>query len=249
MHRTLLLDGDVFLHRYCHSASLPYELFDTPGVNLEDAKLMLDSEVQFLMDTLEGDDVRIAFSDPDDNWRFRVLPTYKASRNKPKPAGYFELREYARETYKARMVPTLEGDDVLGIWATGKGIKGEKIIVSIDKDMKTLPGMWWDPLHPERGIREFSRAEADRFHLLQTLMGDAVDEYKGIPGVGPKKAEKILDEECSWAAVVRAYESKGLTEEDALQQARVAHILRVGGFSPRKGVSLWRPTKRYCCYV
>jgi DNA polymerase-1 len=30
----------------------------------------------------------------------------------------------------------------MGILATWSGLKGEKIIVSIDKDMKTIPGLY-----------------------------------------------------------------------------------------------------------
>ena len=45
-----------------------------------------------------------------------------------------------------------------------------------------------------------------------------------------------------WARVVRTFESRGLTEEDALVQARVARILREGDydFAERQPI-LWSP--------
>jgi DNA polymerase-1 len=60
---------------------------------------------------------------------------------------------------------------------------------------------------------------------MQTLQGDSVDGYKGCPGIGPKKAEKILaDSTDPWGDIVSAYMGKGLTEDDALVQAQVARI-------------------------
>tara|TARA_R100000700_G_C3130555_1_gene115965 strand:- start:592 stop:885 length:294 start_codon:yes stop_codon:yes gene_type:complete len=84
---------------------------------------------------------------------------------------------------------------------------------------------------------------ANYMHLYQTLVGDATDNYKGCPGVGPKKATEIL-EEPTWDSVVKAFEKAGLTEEDALVQARVARILRADDYNFHKEeVILWQPTK------
>ena len=83
---------------------------------------------------------------------------------------------------------------------------------------------------------------ADRFHLYQTLVGDQTDNYKGCPGVGPVKAETALGANPTWASVVGCYEKAGLTEEDALVQARVARILRHGEYNKMTcEVKLWTP--------
>jgi len=45
-----------------------------------------------------------------------------------------------------------------------------------------------------------------------------------------------------WSAVVDAYESKGLTEEDAVMQARMARILRAEDWDfGKKAPRLWCP--------
>jgi len=139
--------------------------------------------------------------------------------------------------------PGLEGDDILGILATHpKAIRGQKIIVSIDKDMKTIPGYVWNPDKDDEPIF-YSTEEADYWHLYQTLTGDTTDGYPGLPGCGPKGAEKVL-EDPSWEAVVAAYEKKGLTEEDALVQARCARILRATDYDyAKKEVKLWCPAE------
>jgi len=75
---------------------------------------------------------------------------------------------------------------------------------------------------------------------MQTLMGDSTDNYKGCPKVGLKTAEKILAENSTWETVVAAFEKAGLSEEDALENARLARILRDGEYNNETGeVKLW----------
>jgi len=83
--------------------------------------------------------------------------------------------------------------------------------------------------------------------LSGSLTGDATDGYPGCPGVGPKKATAILGScapslACMWAGVRQAYESKGLIEEDAVEQARMARILRAEDWDfQKKAPRLWCP--------
>ena len=91
--------------------------------------------------------------------------------------------------------------------------------------------------------------------MVQTLTGDQTDGYKGCPAVGSVTAAKILqkaiDEGTPWANeedlmrlywkhVVMAYIKAGLNEEVAIQQARLARILRHGEYENGK-VQLWNP--------
>ena len=77
----------------------------------------------------------------------------------------------------------------------------------------------------------------------QIALTHAVDNYPGCPGVGKVTAKKLLDKDCSWGAVVDAYGKKGLTEQDAIHQARLAYILhREGDYDWETGeVRLWTP--------
>ena len=76
-----------------------------------------------------------------------------------------------------------------------------------------------------------------------------MDGYSGCPGIGPKRAARILDGVFGdpggpgdWDAVVKTYVKAGLSEEEALVQARVARILRWGEYDRKKGkVKLWNP--------
>jgi DNA polymerase-1 len=126
----------------------------------------------------------------------------------------------------------------MGILATNPHSKTQKIIVSQDKDMKTIPTQVWDG----KDLVTITEGEANYRHLYQTLIGDAADGYKGCPGVGPVKATKLLDADPTWATVVAAYTKAGLTEADALTQARLARILRWSDWdAEKKEPILWTP--------
>jgi DNA polymerase-1 len=154
-----------------------------------------------------------------------------------KPILLAHLKSYAEKNYVVYVEDNLEGDDLLGLYSNPN-----TIICSIDKDLKTIPGK-----HYNFGKDEFydvSEEEADYNHLFQTLTGDATDGYPGCPGCGPKTAEKILAKSCGWEAVQTAYNKQGLSEEEALTQARVARILRPGEFDfDTNTVKLWSPNE------
>lgn len=243
---TLLIDGDILLYWACSGVEEETHWGDdwwTLHADARQAKQMVDAQISQYKTNLGAKKVIVALSDTHDNWRYSVMPTYKGNRiGKRKPVCYREVREYVHHTYTCFQLDSLEADDVLGLLATGKKVKGRKIIVSEDKDLKTIPGLLYNPNRAEAGVVEISKADADRWHLYQTLVGDRVDNYPGCPGIGEVRAERILADDCSWAAVVAAYEHAGLNEAEALRQARVARILRHGEYDWKKGtVKVWEP--------
>jgi DNA polymerase-1 len=244
---TALIDGDVFL--YQASAANEYECQWEPWLwtlhaDLAAAIAQFDDTINKIVAHLKADRVIIALSD-DANWRKSVMSTYKHNRvAKRKPTIYKAMREYVKETRETYQRPGLEGDDILGILSTHPFlITGEKIIVSIDKDMKTLPGVLYNDGHAT--LVTIAEEQADRTHLIQSLTGDTTDGYPGCPGVGPVKAEKLLgitpNAEC-WPLIVAAYAKAGLSEEVALMNARVARICRSSDYDfTTKEIKLWNP--------
>lgn len=245
--RTLLIDGDIVLYEVtiaCEEAIHWGDDVWTLHSDMMEAKERFDCWISKMKDKLNADKVIIAVSG-EDNWRKDVLPTYKANRKKKrKPLVFPQLKKYCIDVYRTYVKQNLEADDVLGLLAGKPGlarIKGEKIIVTIDKDLKTIPGLHYNPMKPELGVIEVSEEQADYNHLLQSLTGDPVDGYSGCPGVGPVTAGRVLQYPC-WGAVLEAYESAGLNEELALVQARVARILRWGEYNLKtEEVLLWNP--------
>ena len=181
-------------------------------------------------------DQKLVFSDKH-NFRKVILPTYKANRQgKRKPCAYYGLKKWIEENYDCVSIPYLEGDDVCSIVA--ESYEGNSVILSIDKDMKTCAAKYFD--FNEEILYEPSEESSLYWWYKQTLTGDTCDNYNGAKGIGPKTAEKILDKDCSWDSVVAAYESKGLTESDALLQARVARILHKEDYDMEKcQIKLW----------
>jgi DNA polymerase-1 len=276
MSRTLLIDADVVAYNAAASKEVATHWGDgywTWHCDEEAVKAAVLEMLDRYMDELSGTAMKLCLTDSEGNFRFGVLPSYKGNRkNVKKPLVLKTIKQWLIDEHDAYFRPGLEGDDCMGILATAPVIKGEKVIVSIDKDMKTIPGLFVHRL--DDGIMEISQAEADWWHLFQTLTGDTTDGYSGCPGVGPVEAKRILDEGLlfipyehmltrgarkgqietrwdesitadPWASVVSAFNRAGLTEADALQQARVARILRASDYDfKKKEPILWSPKPR-----
>lgn len=261
-NRTLLLDADMLVYE----AALAHEIeiqWDsdlwTLHAHFDPAREQLQDTIKHLLERLEADKAVLALSDYGPAWRKEVMPTYKLSRHtKRKPIIYKALREFIHENYTTYQRPGLEGDDVLGILLTNSSvIPGEKILVSNDKDMNTLPGLHCklsDALKATGGfasIRRVTEPEADLYHMLQALMGDVTDGYPGCPKIGAVTAAKVLapfltedpqkfDGLGAWKAIVACYVKAGLNEVAALENARVARILRNSDYDfVNKEVLLW----------
>lgn len=246
MKKRALIDGDVVLYEVTASCEQAWDWGDdmwTLHSDFREARQKFDCWVADLKKVLDVEEAVITLSDRA-NWRKEVLPTYKANRKgKRKPLTYPALREYAEKTYKCVQYATLEADDVMGILAT-KHASEAPVVVTIDKDLKTVPGFHYNPNHPEDGVVEVDLEQANFNHLMQALAGDPVDGYAGCPGIGPVRAERMLKEQPDWDKVVETYASKGLSEEDALVQARVARILRDGEYDQvTETVKYWNPNE------
>ncbi|MGM5019235.1 hypothetical protein [Tardiphaga sp. 367_B4_N1_1] len=248
--KTVLIDGDEFIFKASAAVEEVVKWDDQNHVryaNPNKAWVILSQMVERIYDRFETRDHFVCFStEPRTNFRYAVDPTYKNNRAESvKPICYATLREKMHDRFKCVSFHDLEADDVMGVLAT-QPTKAQKIIVSQDKDMKTIPGTVWTG----KDLLQITPIEADYWHMFQTLVGDTSDGYKGCPGVGKVKAEKLLNEcinekgvHTMWPAVVEQYTNKGLTEEDALTQARLARILRWSDWdAENKTPKLWSPS-------
>lgn len=245
-----LLDADTLIYQATISSEFEADWGNGVHVlssNLEAAKDHFNSAYRKVEETifkLVGEmPVHLAFTDPERNFRHELVDdTYKSERTKTrKPLCWSDLREWVKEHHNVILKPGLEADDVLGLLATKPGNEGKVIMVSEDKDLKTIPGI----LIRGGEVIHTSPSEADLFWMTQTLTGDPVDGYKGCPGIGATKAEKLLNGTADmWRVVVGAFIKAGLTEADALRNARMARILRWSDWDQEnQKVILWQPRK------
>lgn len=245
---TLLVDSDIFAFKAAARNQLDCE-FGTYTWD-ENPEEEIDAQIATLAEKLDATKVIMCLTDAD-NFRYDVLPTYKHNRDKNKrPELLATVKKYLAEEYTSYIRPRLEADDCMGILATHpKLIPGDKIIVSEDKDMRTVPAKIYNPGRPELGVIEVTRQQAHGFHMWQTIVGDVTDGYTGCPGMG--KADRYGDFanevlECEpeemWDVVLEAYWSKGYRDADALVQARCAKILTADcyDFKNKKPI-LWTP--------
>ena len=252
--KLLLIDGDQFvftaavaIERETRWDEDNHVLYSSPEL----AWTNFEGMIKRIFDRFETDDHALTFSSST-NFRYAVDPTYKANRKGArKPLCYAAVRELADANYNTITMEGLEADDIMGILATKPG-SAQRIIVSQDKDMKTIPTTVWNG----KDLMHISEEEADYNHFYQTLIGDNTDSVKGCPGIGPVKATKLLDFAAQpnevhvcwkrngwmWAMVKEAYRKAGLTEDDAIQQARLVRILRWTDWdSDAKKPILWTP--------
>ena len=266
MNNVLLLDADIVAYMVASRNQHDFDFGDTGSARVVDhnkAREDIDEIIGGYCDTLKASKVIICLSDPKVNFRKELNPTYKSNRKSVERPELLEwAKDYMAEEYQSFIRPRLEADDVMGILATSgdQFVSGNKIMVSEDKDMRTIPGQLYNPNQPQLGVIEISELEANQFHMWQTIVGDATDGYSGCPGIGTSgsyteddwsygargfgypHAVLEADTEDLWDIVVEAYASKGFTEEDAILQARMAHILWASSYNfKKKTIRLWQP--------
>lgn len=247
-NKTLLVDADIVAYQFAVVNQDEYiwdEETTSKVTDLDRALEQVDYFIEGLMKTTKASKALFCFSSSP-NFRYSVLPTYKHNRTGEKPELYSEVRAYIEDKYECKTKPNLEADDVLGILSTLN--PEQMVIATIDKDLMQIQGHHYNWRKDEYVY--VTQEQADRFFYRQILMGDPTDGYSGCPYIGVKRAEDILiqavvDEKSIWEAIVEAYEAKGLTEEYALQQARVARILRAEDYDfENQEVILWAPKKK-----
>lgn len=255
--KVALLDADVINYQAAASAQRDYGDAIWTDINgaIEDALTQIEKEKQ----QAGCDEVILVYSPRNGtNWRKLVMPEYKMHRKAtPKPVCYGELRDALEQRFKHIAIDWLEGDDVFHMLS--RKIPNS-VIVSIDKDMHTLPDCEYLRPHTMAWPEHTSQAAADHFWLYQVLIGDTTDGYKGLQGCGPKGADKILgqyykvrvddegehyqtfDFKAAWAAVLEAYKAKG--QSNWSEQAQMARILREGDYdSKNKRIKLYNPDR------
>ena len=239
----LLIDADFIVYKCCAACETEIDygedvIFVTS--NFSDAYNAVKREIQQIQDVFGSFSKPILFFSDSKNFRKKISPDYKGHRNRKKPCGYKRVIRNLKIEYDVCIMPELEADDAMGIYATK--LTGN-IIVSPDKDMRQIPGK----LYNLDATTYITPEEGARWHLIQTLAGDQTDGYSGVPGIGVKRAETLFNKEgYSWQTVIKAFEDKGLTEEDALLNARLARILTVEDYDSKKEQpKLWTPEASY----
>ena len=243
--KTLLIDADILLYKISSTVETPINWGDgiwTLHSDMNGAIPVFNDAIETYMENFNTHIIKLCLTGSN-NFRKKVASDYKANRiDKRKPLILKALREYAINNYDCYCEDKLEADDLMGLYSQQQTSNNENIIVSIDKDMQTIPCKL---SHDGEEIITISQQQADYNFAIQCLTGDSTDNYKGCPSVGPAKAKQILEKatDSYWPCILEAYIKAGLTQKDALQQCRLAYILRKPNdynFKTKR-VKAWKP--------
>ncbi|MBL8011982.1 MAG: DNA polymerase I [Flavobacteriales bacterium] len=175
--------------------------------------------------------------------RHETLLDYKANREET-PEEIRSNVPYIRRIVEALRIPVLESDgyeadDVIGTLAKKAEAEGyTTYMVTPDKDFGQLvsdriimykPGRGGEP--PEKlGPKEICErwgglSSPDQVKDILGLMGDAVDNIPGIPGIGEKTAMKLIQQFGSLEGVLEnADKLKGKQQENVIQFAEQGRL-------------------------
>ena len=185
-NRTALIDLELILYRNAAKG-------EAEGTSLRDLVGMTNLSIREIVDGCQAANYYLVVSGTD-NFRKTLYPeTYKAGRP-PKPPLYNDLYMEIQATYGAKRFKwhdQIEADDLLGIMLTNGRVENP-ILCSIDKDMLGIQG-WHYNWNKDAWPTYVSREEADHHWLVQLLTGDSTDGIRGMEGIGPVKANKLID--------------------------------------------------------
>ncbi len=137
----LLIDADFIVYKNCVAAEYDIDFGDDiifVGSKFSDAYYNVEKDLKRTAKEFIWDQPQlILFFSDSANFRKGLYPAYKGHRNRKKPCGYRRVINKLKEDYEVIILPTLEADDALGIYATQNP---GNIICSPDKDMKQIPG-------------------------------------------------------------------------------------------------------------
>lgn len=196
-----LIDASVFVFRAYHSVPIAVADPDGNPVNA------LHGFGRFLGDLIERvrpEHIGVAFDASLASFRNRLFPAYKANRE-PTPEVLKHQFLLCQRLCEALGVASYisseyEADDIIGTLAARVRAEGRKVVlVTRDKDLSQLvrPGdEYWDYLGDKRfgydAIADRFGVRPERMACFLALMGDAVDNIPGVPGVGRKTASTLF---------------------------------------------------------
>ena len=239
----ILCDADFIVYKACAAAETEVDFGNDVILvtsNFSNAYSAVKREISKIENKLGDFSDTILFFSDSVNFRKKIMPEYKGHRNRKKPCGYKRVINALKKEYKVIIKPGLEADDGMGVYATK--YQGN-IIVSPDKDMRQIPGK----LYNFDEMFTIPPIDGAKWHLIQSVSGDQTDGYSGVPGIGVKRAEALFNEKgYSWKTVIGAFKDKGLSEEEALINARLARILTADDYDfDKKEPKLWSPAADY----
>jgi DNA polymerase-1 len=178
--------------------------------------------------------IACVFDTPEPTFRHEIYPDYKANRD-AMPEDLRPQIPMIRQLVEALSIPIVElsgyeADDVMGTLARESAAHGlPAVIVSPDKDLlqlvddelriqvlNTKDGEVW---HDREGVRARMGVWPEQVVDFLSLVGDASDNVKGVPGIGEKGAALLLEKFGSLDGVIAAKAELKPKQREGLETA------------------------------
>ncbi|MGJ8634031.1 MAG: DNA polymerase I [Luteolibacter sp.] len=207
MKRLFLLDGMALIYR-AHFAFIQNPIRNSKGVNTS----ALYGFINTLLSILEKENpthLGVAFDTSAPTPRHIKYPAYKAQRDEM-PEELAASIPHVKDLCRAFAIPVIEvdgfeADDLIGTLVKRAEPDGfESYMVTPDKDFAQLISpttyMWkpgrkgsdFEVIGIDKLEEIWGVSEPDKIIDLLGLMGDAADNIPGVPGIGPKTAQKLI---------------------------------------------------------
>lgn len=197
----LIIDGDYFPFIACHGNKVMEEDGVTPKKDefnhyiytektLEEALYHIDNLLINIFQHLQATHYIGFLKSGVDNFRKKILPTYKANRiGKELPKYFHEVRQRMIDEWSFLSIECpIEVDDMALITAYNHE---NSILVSSDKDLLTSYPLCFDIRN--NTFKQNSEYNINYAFWLSMLVGDSADNIKGCLGLGKKKAPLVLE--------------------------------------------------------
>ena len=197
-NKNAIIDGNSIFMRYFYA--IP-EKFNSDGIPVHGLLAFCRFILNFIRD-YNPSSVLVVFDKCYNNFRKQISPEYKVNRTKLSDSAKDQLNlsfEFCQKSgIPVEFHSEYEGDDLIGSFVH-QNPSEEFIIMSTDKDLCQLVqsnvyifNPFTKTLIDQDFVYTKYNVPARHFHLFLALTGDSSDNIKGIPGVGPKTAAKIL---------------------------------------------------------
>ena len=234
--KIVLVDGNNYLFRAFYAIR---ELSNSKGFPTNAIYGFTTMLMKLLRDQ-EPDCIAVAFDVKGPTFRHDAYDGYKATR-KATPDALIPQIPFIKEIVRGFWIPVLEqqgieADDIIGTIAQRQAESGMAVvIVSGDKDMMQLVSrdvLMVDTMKEKTydiaAVKERFGVGPEQVVEILGLMGDASDNIPGVPGIGPKGAQRLIEQFGSIAAILAHPEQihNAKTREAILANADQARLSR-----------------------
>ena len=231
-----LIDGSAYIYRAYHAVA---PLTNSEGMPTH----AVFGFVNILKKMLKEKDPKylaVAFDMRGPVFRHEMYAKYKANRP-PMPEDLAVQIPYIKELVHAMNIPCfemqgLEADDIIASSVRVLEEQGHSVVVvSGDKDLLQLVNektVMWDPMKNKimdiAAVEEKYNVKTEQLLDCYALMGDSSDNIPGVPGIGPKTAEKLINEHNSLEGIYDALDGmkKSKMKERLAENKEMAFLSR-----------------------